>query len=287
MRLIKKSDDAIVGIVAAFLIVGLVVIVLSMVQTQYVPKWMEEKEAEHMSQLADQFAQLKYAIDTHSSTKREDTPISTSITLGSKEMPYLMSVRAFGQLNILEKDFKITAINDSKSFAYSLGSIEYASANAYFIDQTYNYQCGAVILSQPKGNTVFIKPSFSVKYEKNVSITLNMINISTIGGKKSIAGYGTYPIQTEYLDFYQIPEIKDVSNIIIGTDYVNAWYSFINSTMIKSGLNYDGYGTNYSINTADENVFVEFKDTITVNLYINYIEIGAQIAPGWIENPKI
>jgi len=285
MKKINKSEDAVVGIVSAFLIVGLVVALLSVVQTQYVPKWMEEKEAAHMDELADQFARLKYAIDTHTSTKEKNTPISTSITLGSKEMPYLMSVRAFGQLNILDNGTIITiTTKDLSEFKYMLGSIKYESINSYYIDQTYILESGAVVLSQPQGNTIFVKPSFSVEFEKNVTLYYNVVNISAIGGKNLIAGYGTYPIQTEFLSYTNPSDIRNVSTVSVETEYVNAWHSFFNSTLIKAGLNYDGYGTNYSIDASDSEITIEFKDNVNVVMDINYIEIGAQIAPGWVES---
>lgn len=285
-RKFKNSDEGVVGIVVAVLLIGLLVSVVSLVQTVYVPKWMEQKESEHMEEVANQFAQLKYAIDTHSATKQKNNPISASITLGSGELPYLMSVRAFGQLEILENVCNITITkNDTINFPFQIGAIKYFSSNAYFIDQSYIYECGAVILRQSIGNTIFIRPSFSVQFEKNVTVFFNIINISTIGKKGgSISGYGIYPIQTEYLSFEEFSEIKNISNITIDTDYVNAWHLFLNGTLIKSGLNHYGYGTNYSIFTSDDKVIVEFDDSITVNLHLNVIEIGAQIAPGWIEN---
>jgi hypothetical protein len=62
---IIKSDNGVVGIVVAVLMIGLIVAVVSLIQAVYVPKWMEEREAEHMDLVVTQFAQLKSAIDTH------------------------------------------------------------------------------------------------------------------------------------------------------------------------------------------------------------------------------
>ena len=101
-RKLKNSDEGVVGIVVAVLLIGLLFSVVSLVQTVYVPKWMEQKESEHMDEVAVQFSQLKYAIDTHSATEQINNPISAAITLGSRELPYLMSTRAFGHLEILE-----------------------------------------------------------------------------------------------------------------------------------------------------------------------------------------
>ena len=74
LRSLKDQDHGVVGIVVAFLITGLIVIVISIVQTVYVPKWMEQAEADHMEIVADQFSQLKFAIDTQSAIRKPDTP---------------------------------------------------------------------------------------------------------------------------------------------------------------------------------------------------------------------
>ncbi len=284
-RKIKNSNEGVVGIVVAVMLIGLLVSVISLVQTVYVPKWMEQKESEHMDEVAAQFAQLKYAIDTHSATKQKFNPISAPITLGSGELPYFMSVRSYGNLELLENIYKITVIkNSSVNYSFPIGTIKYSSSNAYFIDQSYTYECGGVILSQAMGNTFFIKPSLSVQNEKNVNINFNIINISALAKKGSISGYVIYPIQTEFLSSEKLPEIKNISSITIDTDYVTSWHSFLNASLINAGLNYYGYGTDYSINTNDTKVILEFNDSKIVNLHLNIIEIGAQIAPGWIEN---
>ena len=292
LKKLRGSDNALVGIVVTFLLIGLIVAVVSIIQTVYIPKWMEQTESEHMGEVADQFAQLKFAIDTQVAIHQPHTPIAISIALGSRELPFLMSTRAFGSLDIISDSYRIV-IEDRTGvikFNNSLGTIKYSSSNAYFLDQSYIYETGAIVLSQYQGNIMSIKPTFSVQKEENVNISFTIINISKVGGKGSISGYGTYPIQTEYSpnsdkDF---TSFEDISNITIYTDYQNAWYGFINGTLIKAGLNYNGYGTNYTINISKENkIIVEFDASITVNLDIKFIEIDGQIAPGWIENTKV
>ena len=287
MKKMKNSDDAVVGIVATFLIVGLIVTVISMIQAVYVPEWMEQTEADHMEVVADQFSQLKFAIDTQSAIKEPDTPISTSITLGNKELPFLTSSRAYGSLDILSDECMVT-INDSnvtKSKSYPLGVIKYSSANAYFLNQAYICEAGAVILSQSQGNTMSIKPAFSVSYGVDINISFTIINISTIGEKRSIGGYGTYPIQTEFSD-NDTTVFPDVKNITIDTNYQNAWQKFINNTLINSGLNHHSYGADFSISVDDDSMILKFNNSITVNLKLKHVTINAQIAPGWIIDVK-
>jgi len=231
IKKITKSDNAVVGIVATFLIVGLIVAIISVIQTVYIPKWMEQSEAEHMETVTEQFSQLKFAIDTQSAIKQKDTPISTPITLGNKELPFLMSSRAYGFLD-LYPDKCTVIINDSDYNSYSLGVIKYSSANSYYLNQVYIYEAGAVILSQSQGNTILIKPAFSVTSNgKNVSLSFSITNISTIGGKRSIHGYGIYPIQTEYLSSNTPILFKNISKVSINTDYGDAWQKFFKNIL--------------------------------------------------------
>ena len=285
MKKMKNSDDAVVGIVATFLIVGLIVTVISMIQTVYVPEWMEQTEADHMEVVADQFSQLKFAIDTQSAIKEPNTPISTSITLGNKELPFLTSSRAYGSLDILSDECIVTITNDSGPVSYPLGVIKYSSANAYFLNQAYICEAGAVILSQSRGNTMSIKLAFSVSYGADINISFTIINISTIGEKRSIGGYGTYPIQTEFSGV-NVTNFTDVKNITIDTNYQNAWQKFINNTLINSGLNHHSYGADFSISVDDDSMVLKFNNSITVNLKLKHVTINAQIAPGWIIDVK-
>lgn len=283
IRKLTENNDAVVGIIVAFLITGLIVIVLSVVQTVYVPKWMEQNEADHMETVADQFSQLKFAIDTQSALKKPNTPISTSITLGNKEMPFLMSARSYGSLEIISDEYVITVENQTKIDSYEIGLIKYSSVNTYFLNQDYIYENGAVILCQDDGNTMQIKPSFSADMQDETTLTFTITNIDTVGGKKSINGYGTYPIQTEYPknDNSQEESYENVEKLRIDTNYQNAWECYINKTLINSGLIYD---SDYSVDCDSNGVIIKFLDTTHLDLKI--IDINAQISPGWIENTR-
>jgi len=282
VRKFKKSEDGVVGIVVAILLIGLLVSVVSLLQLVYVPKWMEQLEAEHMDEVAAQFANLKFAIDTQSANKRPDTPIATSITLGSRELPFLVSSRAFGLIEILSDACTINITynqtGNMNTSSYSLGIIKYSSVNAYFLDQSYIYETGALITSQSDGNIISIKPSFSIS--TNVTgaknITFNMVNISGVGGKISNSGYGSSAILTEFLESSN-DVILDVHYINITTSYPNAWSLFLNWTL-KKELDYG----NFSIEIVGNEIIVEFiNDNPTINLKI--ITILGQIGPGWIE----
>jgi hypothetical protein len=275
VRKIIKENEGVVGIIVAVLLIGLLVSVVSLIQSVYVPKWMEQKEAEHMDEVSSQFSQLKFAIDTQASTGELSTPIATSITLGSKELPFLMSVRAFGELEILSNSINLTLQNSTDTLSFSLGALKYSSVNAYYLDQSFIYQAGAIIIDQNEGNMLSIKPSFLVKdFSGDVKITIKAVDLIGIGGKVSGSGYGSTAIQTEYSSSDEF-NITDVEFIKITTSYTNAWKTYLNWILEKE-LDSNAY----SLTTNDNDI------TITLNqadVDLRIIDINAQIGAGWIE----
>ncbi len=267
------SDNAVAGIITAILLVGLIVIIISLIQTTYVPKWMRQIEAEHMGDVADQFSQLKSVIDIQAATGKK-TPMSTSVTLGNKEIPYFSASRAFGSLLILSNNCTVTITNISNSSSYSLGIIKYSSKNVYYLDQSYIYEAGSVILNQSEGNVMSIKPFSAIKNVNVVNLTFDIVNITGVGGRSSAGGYGTYPIRTEFVR-NTTALMNNIKNITITTSYPNAWHQAVKSTLQSADLI---YGTNFSLMDTTSEITIEFLGITTVNLALNIIEIDAWIA---------
>ncbi|HDN95852.1 MAG TPA: hypothetical protein ENG71_02145 [Thermoplasmatales archaeon] len=397
-----------VGVVVAILIVALLVSVLITIQVYYIPKWMKGREAQHMDEVANQFASLKYSLDLQA-VEKASSPLTNSITLGSKELPYFVTSRAFGSLQILssttsnfsitiqgdgmEKDlqsFDVTVnstitnisslltfeiyienlqngdffnftsspafvsihvenfydsmlkivmrvINGSQiifnqsvavglnagdsylinllnedykistdvipylhkpfniTFNFSspraefrlkcyryvpatvqqynrMGTIKYEAENAYYIDQDYIYEGGAVILSQYTGDTMLYPPFFfASNATKTVNITL--INVIGIGGKTGAAGYGTYSIRTNFSKWNSYEYWGSNFIINITTKYPSAWKKFLEDEMEESGLT-------YTIEEGNEYVKVQIQTKVILTL--NIADICAQIGPGWV-----
>ncbi len=289
MKKIKNSDDAVVGIVVTVLLIGLIMAAMVMVKTVYVPQWIEEKEAAHMEEVSNQFAMLKYALDIQSIVN-QSTAISATITLGNKEIPFFDLGRTFDSLSIIEDSCTITVKNNTVSSSYSTDVIKYSSRNLYFVDQSYVYEAGSLILSQYPSNILYGKPSFFVtEFGKNLSFTF--VNISGIAGRTSVSGYGNYPIYLKVINpNNQYTEINNVTDITIVTNYADAWYIALNSSLMQSisGFEYEGNGVSevgYNITSASDRVTLEFIDSSGdyVNLFIKEVDISAQIAFGLIE----
>jgi len=289
LRNIKNSDNGVAGIVVTLMIIGLVISAMAMVQTVFVPKWMEQKESEHMSEVAKQFTQLKFAIDTIGLIGEKDIPVSTPVTLGSDEMPFLTTMRSYGNLNIMPNSCKITINYDSnnpESVTFIVGTIKYSSSNAYYMNQDYIYENGALILSQHGQDVMSIQPSLSIVLNKDLSFTL--FRVSELGDKTSAGGYGTYPIQTKFVDSSEY-SYKDVESITIETSYQNAWKLFLEDVLMSNMLDADlDFDSTVTVTPDQDQVTVAFTDDPANNVFlpdlnIKLIDIGAQISPGWIE----
>lgn len=272
VRKFIKSDNGVVGIIVTILIIGLFLVVSAIIESVYVPQWLEEKEAEHMHLVSYQFAQIKHSLDILSIIEQENA-ISVYITLGTAEIPIFGSGRTYDYLDISSDDCLVEISNDTDSYSFSLGTVSFSSKNSYYVDQSYIYEAGALILSQSEASVLNGKPLFSVTNYTNV--TFNIINISGLEGKKFAGGYGTYSFYMEYLDsnYYTIENFRFIN---ITTNYKNAWRIFFNSTTLKySALTYD-------IKDTAGGISVEFSGSLG-NLILKVTDVSAQIAPGWIE----
>jgi hypothetical protein len=294
-RIIKKTtDNAVVGVVTAILVIGLIVMVISIIQVVYVPKIMEQREAEHMDRVAEQFGFLTSVIDDQASDGMKGIPIAAFVTLGSKELPFLVSSKASGTLEILENSSTITINNvsinnNNQKFIFPIGTITYSSDNAYYLDQSYTYEAGAMIVSQSQGNKMMVRPGFFVDFNntyQTLNISFYVVNISSVGQKTIAAGFGISGIQTEFHKISMNKTFTQVRNITLTTSYSNAWRVFLNRSLIQADLNSDGYGYDFYLEGTGQNVTINFvtpMSSLEVNVFFKIIDIEAQIGPGWIE----
>ena len=155
----------------------------------------------------------------------------------------------------------------------------YTSANAYYVDQSYIFEAGSVVLNQSNGNVMDANPLFTMNIDSDVNISFSIINISATGGKTSINSYGNVKIQTSYLTSSN-RTINDIQNITILTDYPNSWKTYLNSTLNDSGLTYTD---DYSIVDISNGIRIDFTSSYTENIIMQLFNIRAQIGHGWIK----
>jgi hypothetical protein len=270
---IIKNNNAVAGVIEALLIVALVSIIISTIQLIYIPEIMKQKEADHMEEVENQFSFLKAVIDIQSMEKK-DVPITSTITLGSKELPYFVTARGFGELFILGMDDSNFKINiDYGAKIIPLTSIKYEALNSYYIDQIYAIEGGCIILKQNDGETVRVEPTINIQNRTNeINIYYEIPIIVSIPGKNYTNGYKNCFIRTNFsnTDADWI-SYTNISNINITTDYAQAWYDLFDYL----------FEDNVYLNKGSSYIKMTKKSKL-INLYYKETYLYAQISPGWI-----
>ena len=290
------NNLAVAGVIEALLMVALIAIVISLIQLIYIPQVMEQREAEHMDAVSNQFSQLKSVIDTQAllgsmevDAPLEYVPMTSQITMGSDALPYFVSIPSSGQLSIVEEDdVKITIFPPPGDFpvnGLTLGSIVYDANNHYFVEQTYAFEGGGIILNQPEGEHMSVDPSISVENESTkIIINYYLPKIIGIPGKTTHSSYDEGFIRTNYSS-YKTYNAENITYLRINTTYLDAWNHSLNQN--DTGILWEYVDRGYITFTKDEvgpPPSVEIRPN-GKNLWIRLtvVNIYAQIGPGWLD----
>lgn len=295
-----RENTAVAGVIEALLLVALVAVILSTIQLVYIPQIMEEREANHMDEVADQFSNLKSVIEIQSMMGSLDTgdtvvysPISSSITLGSKELPYFVSARSYGEVILIdEDDVGTNKINIQPMSIGQFGSgipltsINYEAFNSEFVDQVYALEGGGIILNQSEGEVMRVNPSIAVENNSavgNIKIYWTIPIFNGVPGKKSYGGWGYYKdcfIRSNYSNHYT--HSGSAWYIYIYSNHLEAWNHSLVDTI--SGMLREAADNGYLIVDQNTSVIpnrVEIKPgskTLMVDITIVRLEI--QVGPG-------
>ena len=269
-----SNRQAVAGVIEALLIVAMIATIIGTIQVVYIPEIMEQREADHMDEVSNQFSHMKAMIDIQTATE-SNTPIFSIVTLGSKELPYFVTVGASGQIEIVCTSNSRIEI-DGVTTAASLTSIQYDAYNSYFPPgvnrQTYVLEGGGIFVDQPDGESVArVRPSLTFTEGDPLKIHFDLPVFLDVAGKNNTAGQGKCVIRTNY-SHKDSADLFSVANYFrIYTKYPNAW----NETFA------DLLGENAVVTKEDDYVQIT-EDSIDIDLEIRKIYVTAQIGPGWV-----
>lgn len=272
-----RKNHAVAGVIEALLMVALVSIVISMIQLIYIPDIMEQREAEHMDQVSNQFSTIKSMMEMQAITD-SSAPISTMFTLGSRELPYFITARSFGEVSVQDSgksSISIDGANPGDPYFYELTAIRYRASNVYFVDQTYILEGGGIIVEQSNGEPVMrVAPSITVENGSIIKIRFTLPIVVGVPGKSSTSGFGKCFIRTNWSEgSTDIIEGVGINTINISTQYPNAWDESL----------YDVLGDNVNYDEGESYVKISKIDARPIYLYLEYYYIYVQIGHGWIK----
>ena len=275
-RVFFSQQQGVAGVIEALLLVALVAVIISTIQLIYIPEIMEQREAEHMDTVENQFSYLKSVIDIQSSMQ-EDVPVSSSITLGSRELPYFVTARAFGQLDIIDQT---QSQIDTDSFVDQvLTSIQLDAMNSYYIDQDLILEGGGLIIKQTDGEIMRIQPSITWETQGGtIAIEWLLPEFNSIAGKNSTGGFKNCYIRTNYSSTKTQPTATNHVNIY--TEFLDAWNNSLQVIFNEAIENGDIGIMKYPIDSPEYVKIEGAGKSISVEMTV--VTIGAQIGPGTV-----
>lgn len=309
-RTFKKEKVAVAGVIEALLLIALVAVILSTIQIYYVPEIMEQKESEHMDEVVNQFSLLKSTIDSQSLVGSHDSddpivyaPMSSTITLGSSRLPYLVSIAASGEIEILDEDETTSKIdmNDTDDLEYPflngipLTSIKFKAYNYYFPEnnpgQEYILEGGGIIRKQHNGEVMIVAPGMIVENHSQdgyIKIYYNLPFFTSKPGKKDDSGFNNCYVRTNYITDYSsietLADDADDDSLRIYSEYLDAWnQALINNDM---GILWEYYAPpneyiDVSFDDIQDPQYIEITSkNKTIDVELTIIEIGVQVGPG-------
>lgn len=298
LRRFHRNNCALAGVLEAILLIALVAIIISIIQLSYVPEIMEQKESDHMDQVSNQFSQIKSVIEIQSMMGTMDTgepitytPMSSPITMGSKELPYLISARSYGQVDLIDLDdagnHKINIQPAPADFptGIPLTSLIYSATNFYYPSQKYILEGGGIILQQSDDEVMRIHPSMNVENRSDlgyIKINYFIPLFNGVSGRKSYGGSQDCYVYTNYTKYYT--HSGNAVFIHIYTDYIDAWHdALVNESR---GILWEYYDNGYIDIDIDETTTPDrieiTPSSKTINLQLTIAEIGIQVGPGYV-----
>ncbi len=205
-------------VIGFVLALALIVAIMSTWIIYVVPVDGRNNEIAQMNSIRDQFTEYKIGLDEIRSAQTINnlSPVmtSTSIILGTAggdvegsglflsllrpvASPATLSVRDTGDSFDIDSSSYHGSPADMGEFPMNITSLDYSSANNYFIQQRYSYALGGIFLSQPDGVTNRVPPLISLQRSANNSVIVTVVPVKISGGG-TIGGIGPVRIDTRF-----------------------------------------------------------------------------------------
>lgn len=246
IRSLRGDESGVASTVGTIMALLVFLTFLSLIVNQYVPVWMKDAEAAHMSSAFGQFGAFKGNVDLQilSATTAENAglsyiPVTTfaPVTLGVDGIPIFTSP-TIGELRLSPEASPWTT-----QFVYSVrgvpqvvnqtsvGRITLEVFNRYFVHQSLVYENGAVVRWQPDGQSVRAEPTLAVNIvDESIELAWTQV---TLFGHGSAAGTSTEGVHSRLIgvDRQDYSSLRTDVWINTTTPYGRAWYGFFNRTL--------------------------------------------------------
>jgi len=275
----RRDRRAASGIVVTLLILMVAVGAMSMFMSIYVPIWGKDTEAAQLKRIQTQMLELKNNIDVQILAGKGST-YTTRLTIGDEGGPVFHITRAPGALRFRPETgvymvSNTTDRNDSQGIAR--GQLTYSSANTYYVDQTFVYENGALLIVQGGRAVMKAGPHVEARREADGNYTVSITLVSLGGAATAREGTGDVQLETT-LDVYDLTTYSGTdwtlgkgTTLNITTGPPSAWADFLNTALGRpdAGL----LPADYSVTVGPGSVNATFAGVTRLELGIAIVEM--------------
>jgi len=260
------SDEGVSVVVSVVLLLGLLVAVTTIIHATYVPDWRKSVEESHMDEILEDLAEFKSKIDLIAAVSpQEEYTISQSVMLGGGSIPVISPTKSSGTLrtDLLLPDLYIIADNYTVAYAFpALGTIELEMDNFYAMDRIFAYENGALILKEINRSNMALAPGITLRKLENGTKVLTVQIIDMDLESESIGSSGVEEISFTYTSSRTcFSNITKNVNIMITSNYPDAWKTFFIDRAKDAGLNASEFCVNES-----QNVELDIYGNVTLTV---------------------
>jgi len=252
----RRDGRGLAGSVTAVLFVIIITTLLAGVALYYVPAWSKDAEGEHMNKVSNQFLSIRDGIEDQITRGTGSGSLYTHVAMTSGTTSSFLGIQGEPSKGSLSLDtngsfFEIyDSDNVSDIYALGKGILRFQSRNAYYVDQEYAYEGGAVLVRQGSSSTVREGAAPRFQRLENGCLTLSMSFYAVFGEAVSITGTGSAGVETRvaYTEETLIP-FPSPRNLTLNatTRYGGGWASFINSSVLSQFAAENLTAANYSV----------------------------------------
>lgn len=246
---------------------------LTVVTTRWIPVWVEGKEADHAAVIDAQFAELKKTMDQQALIGTPGAGVGNPITLGQSGVP----IFAPGSVGIINNGAygsglstnQMTLQNESQTFNQTAyGAIKYSTVNTRYLQQTHLYEFGGIIVNQTDGQLVKAGPAFQFDNSSN-STQLRITMISIAGDRSSYTSDDTITLRTALLFSPVVSQFNYTTPqtfwLNITSESASAWASYLNKTISQRVPS-----TQFSVNYVNGTNLVAVRFTAVNQVTVSY-----------------
>ena len=224
-----RGDDGVASVIGTIFAILVLLTLLSLLITTYIPAWEKQNEQEFMNETLSRFSTVKSV----NGLMETDDQQFVSIPLAPSKVPL------FGKTVLGKLDFTPSKVSDtsiSVDFAglsepiKSTGSLEYLVYQNSKLEQRISYEMGAVVVFQPDGGLVKVAPQIAASPSSGGGYDLRLTMYELVGDDSERIGDGASGVRLDVNDIqhYELAPGDDTVTMVIDSAYAAAWEDWLN-----------------------------------------------------------